>query len=97
MILEACFAQEHILTEKGARWWLNSRSFLKHISYPERFLIDSSGNRCFMCPQDRTGKASNIVPAEAYRNHPPFHFHHYEALALSVQTAEEGDICRMNI
>lgn len=40
-----------------------------------------------------TGKASNIVPAEVYRNHLPFHFHPYEVLASSVQTAEEGVIC----
>lgn len=56
-------------------------------------MIDSSGNRHFICPQGRRGKASNIVPAEVYRNHVPFNFHPYEVLASSVQNGDEGNIC----
>lgn len=52
--------------------------------------------RLSICPQGKTGKVSN-VPAENYESYLPFHFQLYNIFASPVQTANEGDICRMHI
>lgn len=86
--------QWNILIEKKARWWLKSR-FLKWISYSYKFLTGSSKIRLSICLQGRTGEVSN-VPAENYGSYLPFHFQPYNIFASPVQTANEGDICRMH-